>query len=347
MSDEKQFLQETLDVQVNPVANAPDFNDSSRFKKMNIDKSQVSMLTQSLVPAAASGLLSNAYFCKFPEGLPHTLMKLKQGGFASQIIGAKSQIAGSASFYPMAAAGAFMGVFTVMSAITGQYFLAEINSKLEKINQNVSAILAFLYGNKKAELASEISFIQQIQRNYVSIMQHEQQQIATIAGIQNAKKVAMKDIEFYLYDLDLAVQDAKGKATELSKKQKVDQIVESLELSLQLYISCCILEPYFSNNFDDDYIEFIIEDTADYVSKYQEKIRTSLGMLHGRIFELTAGKAKSYDLKARQAEIEKMLSSLPSGEGSVRQQLKDALYAPKKETNVYLTADGEAYLAIP
>lgn len=346
MSDEKQFLQETLDVQVNPVANAPDFNDSSRFKKMNIDKSQVSMLTQSLVPAAASGLLSNAYFCKFPEGLPHTLMKLKQGGFASQIIGAKSQIAGSASFYPMAEAGAFMGVFTVMSAITGQYFLAEINSKLEKINQNVSAILAFLYGNKKAELASEISFIQQIQRNYVSIMQHEQQQIATIAGIQNAKKVAMKDIEFYLYDLDLAVQDAKGKATELSKKQKVDQIVESLELSLQLYISCCILEPYFSNNFDDDYIEFIIEDTADYVSKYQEKIRTSLGMLHGRIFELTAGKAKSYDLKARQAEIEKMLSSLPSGEGSVRQQLKDALYAPKKETNVYLTADGEAYLAI-
>ena len=90
----------------------------------------------------------------------------------------------------------------------------------------------------------------------------------------------------------------------------------------------------------------LIEDTAEYVSKYQEKIRTCLGMLHGRIFELTAGKARGYDLKARQAEIEKMLSSLPSGEGSVRQQLKDALYAPKKQANVYLTSDGEAYFAI-
>lgn len=345
MNDNKQFLQEALNFHVNPVSTVPDFSDTSRFKKMNVDKSQVSMLTQSIVPASATGVLANAYYCKFPEGMPHTLMKYKTGGVGSPIMGDSGTV-GHASFHKLTAASAVLGVFTIMSAITGQYFLAQINSKLDKINQNVNDILAFLYGNKKAELVSEISFVQYAQNCYSSIMQHEQQQIATISGIQNAKKVAMKDIDFYLYDLDAAVKDADGKRTELSKKQKVDQIVNSLELSLQLYITCCILEPYYSENFDKEYLDYIIEDTSEYVSKYRDKIRTCLSMMHGRIFEQSAGKKQSYDLRSRQAEIEKMLDALPSGESSIRQQLHEALYAPLQETNIYLTADGEAYYVI-
>ena len=347
MKDKDQhFLQESLNFHVAPITNPPDFSDTSRFRKMNLDKSQVSMLTQSIVPATASGLLANAYYCKFPEGMPHTLMKYKTGGVGSTIVGESGRALDHASFHKLTAASAVLGIFTVMSAITGQYFLAQINSKLDKINQSVSDILAFLYGDKKAELVSEISFVQYAQRCYASIMRHEQQQIATISGIQNAKKVAMKDIEFYLNDLHSAVKDADGKRTDLSQKQKVDQIVSSLELSLQLYITCCILEPYYSENFDKEYLDYIINDTTEYVSKYRDKIRTSLSMMHGRIFEQANGKRVSYDLKTRQAEIEKMLDSLPSGETSIRQQLQEALYAPLQETNIFLTAEGEAYYAI-
>jgi hypothetical protein len=43
---------------------------------------------------------------------------------------------------------------------------------------------------------SEINFIQRAYKNYNSIMNHESQRIATISSIQNAEKVAMKDIEF-------------------------------------------------------------------------------------------------------------------------------------------------------
>ena len=346
MSEEQQYLQEELDFQIKPVTVIPDFSNSNRFKKIALDKSQVSLLTQAIVPATTTGVLANVYYCKFPKGLPHTLMKLKDGGFASAIRGEKN-IVGQASFHPMSAMAAVTGVFTVMSVVTGQYFLAQINSKLDKINQNVSDILAFLYGNKKAELVSEISFVQYAQKCYASIMRHREQQIATISGIQNAKKVAMKDVEFYLYDLDAAVKEVNGKVTEISKKQKIEQIVNSLELSLQLYITCCILEPYYSQNYDSDYLDFIIEDTTEYVSKYREKIRSCLGMMHGRIFELTAGKAKSFDLKRRQAEIEKLMDSLPSGETPIRQQLHEALYAPLQEANIFLTDEGEAYLTIP
>ena len=345
MENEKAELQEALDFQVKPVEAIPDFQDKTKFRKMNLDKSEVSMLMQSIVPAAATGLLSKAYYCRFPEGLPHTLMKFKTGGYGSAIMG-KSGIIDQASYHRMVPVAAAMGIFTVMSAITGQYFLSEINSKLDKISQNVSDILAFLYGDKKAELISEISFVQYAQKCYASIMRHEVQQTATISGIQNARKVAMKDIEFYLNDLEAAVKDAEGKVTELSKKQKVSQIINSLELSLQLYIMCCILEPYYSRNFDHDYLDFIIEDTAEYVSKYRDKIRSCLGMMHGGVYHLTEEKTRSYDLRSRKAEIEKLLDSLPSGEAAVRQQLEEALYAPFQETNIYLTDEGEAYYAL-
>ena len=348
MDEEKQYLEEIEefgDFTVQPISNHIDFEHNDHFVKLDL-KSHGSALTQHLIPAAATGMLANAYCVKFPEGVPHTLMKFKEGGYGSAIMGKKG-IIDQASFHKMLPQATFMGVFTVMSAVTGQYFLSEINSKLEKINQTVTDILAFLYGDKKAELISEISFIQYAQKCFTSIMQHEEQRIATIIGIQSAKKVAMKDIDFYLNDLEATVQNKENtkekSARSLSKNAATKQIISSLELSLQLYIMCSILEPYYSQNYDREYLDYIIEDTAEYVSKYRGCVRLCLGKMHGRISEQHTGKHLTYDLRARQAEIEKYLDSLPSGEKEIRQQMQEALYAPLKPTELYLTANGEAY----
>ena len=102
-------------------------------------------------------------------------------------------------FYSMSAQAAVMGVFTAMSAATGQYFLKQINGNLREINQKIDTILEFLYGDKKAELLSEISFTQYAYQNYSSIMMHEQQQTAMIASLQEARKVAIKDIANFLH----------------------------------------------------------------------------------------------------------------------------------------------------
>lgn len=353
MENVQQYLseiEEACDFSIQPLPTQLDFNDRTRFAKLDIDKSHLSMFTQQILPAAATGMLANAYSVKFPEGMPHTLMKLKDGGVGSAIMGEKG-IIGQAPFHRMIAPAVIMGVFTVMSAVTGQYFLAEINSKLDKISQNVSDILAFLYGDKKAELVSEISFIQYAQRCYDSIAAHESQRIATISGIQDAKKVAMKDIEFYLNDLEATVKknleknDRRGKS--LAEMKEINQIMDSLELSLQLYIISCILEPYYAQNFDKAYLDYLIENTAEYVSKYREKIRTCLGMMHGHGYALLADKPQRFDLKSRLSEVERMLEKLPIGEAAVRQQMHDALYAPLQSTELFITENGEAYYAIP
>lgn len=112
---------------------------------------------------------------------------------------------GSASFYSMSAQAALMRVFTAMSVASGQHFLSQINNEMRMMNMKLDEILEFLYGNKKAELMAEMSFIRYAYENYASIMLHEQQRIATITSLQEAKKVAMKDIEFYINDLETTV----------------------------------------------------------------------------------------------------------------------------------------------
>ena len=83
-----------------------------------------------------------------------------------------------------------------MSIASGQYFLAEINKELKTINQNIDNILKFFIWGQKAELLAEVSFAGYAYQNYSSIMEHEQQRLATLTNLQESKKVAMKDIEF-------------------------------------------------------------------------------------------------------------------------------------------------------
>ena len=74
-----------------------------------------------------------------------------------------------------------------MAFASGQYFITQVNSELQKINQNIDKILEFLYGDKKAELLSEVSFVKYAYENFSSIMAHDEQRVATIASLQNAK----------------------------------------------------------------------------------------------------------------------------------------------------------------
>ena len=206
-----QMLQESGLFDIRPCTTALDFEDTRRFQKLRLDpgqRMQVSALMQQLPTALTAGAMTQVYTVRFPEGLPHTLTALKQGGWGSMIRGENGRFLGSASFYRMTTQAALLGVFSAMSAATGQYFLAEINSKMEKIQLKLDKILEFLYGDKKAELLAELSFIKYACENFRSIMPHEAQRQATIISLQASRKVAMKDIEFYMGDLDAAANES-------------------------------------------------------------------------------------------------------------------------------------------
>jgi hypothetical protein len=259
-----------------PCAEITDIDNKSNFQKLKLTSSQkiqMSGLLENIPAITATTSMSKAYILKLPEGLADSChpMRYATGGIGTPIQDESGSIVAHASLQELSKQAVIMGAFTAMSVASGQYFLAQINSELKTMNQSIDKILEFLYGDKRAELISEVSFVKSAYQNYSSIMEHEQQRFATIVSLQEAKKIAIKDIEFYMSDLDSTVSSKNGSdiATLIDK---AFQIKDCLELSIQLYAMSSLLEIYYSQNYDADFIANVEEEAVTYVGKCEKRI---------------------------------------------------------------------------
>ena len=78
----------------------------------------------------------------------------------------------------------------------------------------------------------------------------------------------MKDVEFYMRDLDSIVNGKDGIEKMVTN---AFQIKESLELSIQLYGLSSVLETYFSENYDSEFIKYIDREMTAYIDKCEKK----------------------------------------------------------------------------
>lgn len=343
-----QMMKKSGDFEITPCENALDFEDSNRFKKLELGTAQkihLSAFAQNILPAIATGTVANAYIVKFPEGLPHTLTALNQGGVGS-MIRENGKFVGSASFYAMSAQAALMGAFTAMSVASGQYFLSQINNEMRMMNMKLDEILEFLYGEKKAELMAEMSFIRYAYENYVSIISHEQQRIATITSLQEAKKVAMKDIEFYINDLEKTVSYKPKDYSELeARTEKSFLIKESLELSQQLFVMSSMMEVYFAQNQDTEYLKSVEKDMLAYIDKCDKRMLGSFSTLKGMINGYKARPMEKIDKSICEKRVADVVDSLNSGEESdMRKVVRSTLRVSTKSTEYYLNNNGEIFI---
>lgn len=343
-----QMMETNGEFEIAPCEGLLDFEDKSRFAKLELGSAQkihMSALVQQVPTAITTGAMAQAYVFKFPQGLPHTLTALKQGGVGS-MIQENGKFVGSASFYSLSAQAAVMGAFTAMSVASGQYFLAQINSEMKIMNLKLDEILEFLYGDKKAELMAEMSFIRYAYENYASIMFHEPQRVATIMSLQEARKVAMKDIEFYIYDLETTVSRKTKDYTELdSRVRKSFQIEESLKLSQQLYVMSSMMEVYFAQNQDAEYLNAIERDVLAYIDKCDKRMLGSFSILKAHIDAYKARPMERIDKSVHEEKVGALIDSLNHGEESaMRAAVRLALHGVAKKAEYYLSGDGNVYM---
>lgn len=322
-----------------------DFEDKSRFRKLDLtsaQKMQMSGLMQQLPNATSAATMAQAYVARFPEGLPHTLTALKQGGYGS-MIRVDGKFAGSASFHAMTSQAAVLGAFTAMSAVTGQYFLAEINSRMDMMNQKLDKILEFLHSDKRAELVAELNFTKFAHQNYASIMGHEQQKLATIVSLQNAQKVALKDIEFYMDDLDSKVDDKAKKYSDLEVlANDTFRSRNCLELSLQLYVTASLLEVYFSENFDATYLANVEDTVGFYIGRCENRMIGAFNRLSAKVTEYKT--ARKLDKTPLIVPINDFLEKRNDGqEPPMKKAMHAVLSVATQKAEYYLSADGNIY----
>lgn len=142
----------------------------------------------------------DAYRAIYDKGLG-ALQKVAQNGRGVRgniVNGVNNKIVGQAIFEPLSNTPQIIGgLFSVMSIITGQYFMAQINGSLKKIEKGIANIQKFLENDKKSKLQGNEEFLKNIQKTLSYILENEMQQQATIISIQNIKRDSLQAIKFY------------------------------------------------------------------------------------------------------------------------------------------------------
>lgn len=342
-----QQLQKTGDFSIEPISDVYEYFDSNRYMKLEQSQArsrQLSVMLQELPLVLAADAMTKGYTVSFPKGLPHTLTALKQGGVGS-MIRENGRFVGSASFFEMSTQAALLNAFTAVSFATGQYFMSQINSEMKLMNQKMDKIIEFLYGDKRAELMASIGFVQYVNQNFVSIMEHEVQRAATIGSLQSAKMVAMKDIEFYLEDLQAKVsEEVKSFSSLENSVHNVMQICDSLEMSMQLYAMSGLLEMQVAQNMDESYIQNLETEMLFYIEKCEKRMLSSLSTLKGRVDSFKQIVAVKNDKTHMQKLVGEAIDSLNRGsESSIRKAIRYAMHEPAKSAKYFVNKDGEVY----
>ena len=356
MKDITQLIGQNRGFEIQECPEIPDIDKRSEYTKLDSsdsDYAQMNLVLSQLPALWAADALSDAYICRFPAGVFGSITRLNQGGYGSMLQGADGKFVGSASFFPIekvaTAELAILNAFSLMSIATGQYFLSKINSDLKMLQGSVDKILEFLYGDKKAELLSEASFVRYAYENYAAIMAHPEQRLATIASLQNTRKVAMQDIEFYLRDLNTAAEgDRKGEEL----VQIAEQIRTSLEFSLQLYAMSSVMEAYFAQNSDKNYLAYIENSIVQCINRCERKINNSYSVIKTKLLNdqnsninRLAGKFIKTSSEGAMAAVEKVLSRYEDGADSeLKETTGRALQAIQRSAEYYITKKGDIYI---
>jgi len=330
---------------------ALDFGNKARFKKLaptSEQAAQLSNLAQQIPLVVAGNSIADTYMLVFPKGIDGTLMSLKQGGMSTVLIGGDGKIAGTASLVEASNMTALFNAFSAMSIITGQYFLSKITSDLKMISLNLDKILEFLYGDKRAELLSELNFVKYACKNYSSIMSVDVQRIATISSLQRARTIAMRDIEFYITNLGSKKNEqAKDYSDFEDLSVEAIKIKDSLDLAMQLYALASIMEVYFSQNWDSDYLEYIKQDVSYFCTKCREQIIASFNGLEARNRNFKQNIIAKFDSTPLAERFNSILNQINSEEKApLATVVSSALDQPKQQVKLYLNSAGEVYQEI-
>lgn len=335
------------------IANNPQYE---QLKLSPDQKSSVNLFLQqipSLCAADTIGALAKTklYTLDFPKGVSGSLMNLKRGGQAAILQGVDGKITAVGTVEEVASQAARLQsacllTFSIMSVATGQYFLTRINNDLDLMKQKIDKILDFLYGDKKAELLSEIRFVKDAYSNYSSLMNHQEQLAATIVGLQAARKTATKDIEFYLIDLDSKVSSIDKSYSDFEKTcSDALKTKTCLEMSMQLFIMSRLMEIHFAQNYDPDYITYLKETVADYVDMCDRRILSAFSSLHGKIGNYKPTVINKIDSSKLEETVNKAIDSLSNRTQSPLQNvLKSALNDLEASKKYYLSSDGKIFL---
>ncbi len=161
--------------------------------------------------------------------------------------------------------------FDLLSAVTGQYFMASINNRLSNIEEEVREVLDFLEDDKWSQIQTDQKILNGIASRLESIMSTNVERQAKITQVDQIRRETQHNIDFFYMHLRKA----------LMKKNKISDIVDSIckfipqyWCSVRVYALSSLLYVLLSDNANPEDFDATWNEVscvkADYQANYDE-----------------------------------------------------------------------------
>ena len=259
-------------------------NDSNKYTKIPKEKACTINSTFQQMPflakqAVDSKTMSGLYRVSFDKGLGVLQRSSTPGYLTGNVVkpGTNNKIVEVAKwqeFNPgtaLQAANVAMTVFTVASIATGQYFMAQINTHLQEIDQKLDAIMDFLVEDKLSDLWADAHYIENILKNHQLIQNNPYDLNSTLSTIQQIRLRALSNIRFYHTRMDSHISSSTPKDKANIVEQKAHDFVRdycAYYASMKLYSLSYLAYIVLSGNSSEEYIEIAKADIKEVSSTF-------------------------------------------------------------------------------
>nr|DAX56869.1 MAG TPA: hypothetical protein [Caudoviricetes sp.] len=254
--------------------------DKTKYEKLEIGRSEMIKIIEPFIRQLPDIILDKAYTFTLPTSMSELLNNVTD---SRHLLVNLINSDGASNILSLVKLRPSVMLFSTLAIASIKMVMNDLDSKLSIISGKLDKILEFLYGDKKAEIIAEMQFIRYAYTNFESIFKNETHRLATLTNIQASKRIAMKNIEFYLADLDTYSHKNTKNDNELKRlSDDILNIKDSLELSVELFFSSSVLEIYYSDNHDKNYIENTIAEVNAYLEECHRRNLKDIALMAGR-----------------------------------------------------------------
>jgi len=248
-----------------------------RYDMEKISSNDELSLALGKIPEIASAIaLSQSFRIVMPAGVLGKLMPLVKdpamsGLLTTTIVGGKSgQIIGVAGLASMSGFILPVVVWTILSFITGQFFLSQIQKNTRAIFDELRNILFFLVAKEESDLGARIEFLHYVVMNFKALSRNSEMRLTTLVNLQKVNieslaglKLWVHNIEKELVDIGTAIDSARGNKNRNENIDKVANLVGEMQqhvnraiASYQCYSLGSTLEIQLGSIFEPSLLEY-------------------------------------------------------------------------------------------
>lgn len=163
-----------------------------------------------------------------------------------------------------------------MAVATGQFFLSQINGKLNLLEDGISAVMGYMEVKTQSEVIANDYSLMNIFKNLENIKKNDVERQSTLVELKMIKNQSLSNVIFFDNEVRADLKDLK--LTPKSKADDLDRVFHELEqdipqywCALRSYINATVLGVILAGMNDPSYLSSVKADLSDLVDQYETR----------------------------------------------------------------------------